>query len=276
MSSLESQESTEYVLGGSVAELTRLRTQAAEYESSANWLLDQANVRPGARVLDVGCGPVGILPLLSDRVGPNGRVVGLEREPRFVAMARSEVERLGLSNVSIVQADALHSGLDRESFDFVHERLVLVNVPERDELLSEMTALTRPGGTIALEDIDNISWLCEPGHDSWNALLDAFHATFRAGGGDPLVGRRLPGILRAAGVVEIRARVDTVLPQPGSYRRTHLVSLVNSVRDGILASGLFDEESLDAHVKAVQEHLADPLTTVVDKLLVQVWGQKQG
>jgi ubiquinone/menaquinone biosynthesis C-methylase UbiE len=172
--------SADYVLGGTETELNRLRAQAEEYEASARWLLDAIGIRPGSRILDVGCGPIGILGLLSEKVGPKGEVVGLEREPRFVELARREVARLGLQNVKIVEADALNNGLDNDSFDLVHERLVMVNVPERQKLLSEMLRVTAPGGTIALEDIDNVSWICEPQHDSWVALISVFHDAFRA------------------------------------------------------------------------------------------------
>lgn len=82
----------------------------------------------------MGCGPAGILALLSELVGRDGEVIGLEREDRFVEMARAEVARRGLGNVTVVKGDALSAGLEHGSFDLVHERLVLVNVPERREL----------------------------------------------------------------------------------------------------------------------------------------------
>jgi ubiquinone/menaquinone biosynthesis C-methylase UbiE len=276
MSSSSGSPSADYVLGGSEVELGRLRAQAAEYEASARWLLDAVRIRPGSRVLDVGCGPIGILGLLAERVGPDGEVVGLERESRFADMARREVQRLGLANVTIVEADALHSGLERESFDLVHERLVLVNVPERGRLLSEMLALTAPGGAIALEDIDNVSWVCEPAHPSWSALIDAFHTVLQAAGGDPFIGRRLPRLLRQAGAIEVHARLHSELPGPGQYRRTHLIALIESIREKVVAMELLDERDLDAHIEALRTHLADTMTVVVDKLLMQAWARKAG
>jgi ubiquinone/menaquinone biosynthesis C-methylase UbiE len=271
-----SEPSADYALGGTETELNRLRAQAEEYEVSARWLLDAIGIRPGSRVLDVGCGPIGILGLLSERVGPKGEVVGLEREPRFVELARREVGRLGLQNVTIVEADALDNGLDNDAFDLVHERLVMVNVPERHRLLSEMLRVTAPGGTIALEDIDNVSWICEPQHDSWAALIAVFHNAFRAAGGDPFIGRKLPSLLRAAGALDVRFRVQAEMPAPGQYRRTHLTSLLDSIREKVLAKGLMDAQTLDTHRSALLEHLADPNTVVVDKLLVQCWGRKPG
>jgi ubiquinone/menaquinone biosynthesis C-methylase UbiE len=267
-------DSAEYVLGGSDAERARLRAQAADHEASARWLLREVGVAPGWRVLDVGCGPLGILALLSELVGRDGEVIGLEREDRFVEMARAEVAQRGLANVSIVQGDALSTGLDRGSFDLVHERLVLVNVPERRELVREMVSLAAPGGVIVLEDIDNVSWVCEPHHESWTILLEVFHQTFRAGGGDPFAGRRLAGLLREAGIPDVQMSVHAALPQPGQYRRTHLLSLIESVRGKAIGSGVISETELDRHCAELRGHLTDPATVVIDKLLIQSWGRK--
>lgn len=237
-------------------------------------MLDAVGIGPGLRVLDIGCGPIGILPLLADAVGPGGEVTGLEREPRFVEMAKAEMARLGLTNVSIVEGDALSSGLEGGSLDLVHERLVMVNVPERAALVRTMVDLAAPGGIIALQDIDNLSWTCEPEHESWSALLGVFHEVFRAGGGDPFLGRRLPGLLREAGVTDIQTRVVAALPGPDEYRRTHLLSLIDSIREKVISSGAMQEDRLNRHHAALTEHLTDPNTLVIDKLLIQCWGRK--
>jgi SAM-dependent methyltransferase len=265
-----------YPLGGSVTERDRLLRQAKDYEPQATWLLDQVGVQNGWRVADIGCGPIGILNLLSKRVGPEGSVVGVEREPRFVEMARSDIRERGLTNVSIVQADALNTGLEKGTFDLVHERLVMVNVSAREAFLTEMLSLLRPGGTIILADIDNVSWVCDPPHASWNILLDAFHGAFHAGGGDGFIGRRLPRLLKEAGVRGVNIQTTVVTPDAGDYRRTHLVALINSVKDKIVAMGGLTEAALIEHRDALLAHLNNPATTVVDKLFVQAWGRKNG
>src|SRR5277367_5782188 len=106
-----SEQSDPYVLGGTQTEQERLVAQAAEFEVQSRWLLDQIDIEPGWHAVDIGCGPIGILNLLSERVGTAGSVVGLEREQRFITMARSEVAQRGLKNVDIVQGDALNTGL---------------------------------------------------------------------------------------------------------------------------------------------------------------------
>lgn len=88
----------------------------------------------------MGCGPLGILDLLSQRVGPAGEVVGLELEPQFIQLARGVVNQRALANVEVVEGDARATGLPRASFDLVHERLLLVG-PTREPVLSEMIDL---------------------------------------------------------------------------------------------------------------------------------------
>jgi predicted O-methyltransferase YrrM len=108
------------------------------------------------------------MPLLSERVGPDGVVVGVEREARFADMARAEIRRRNLQNVEIVHADALRTGLQIGEYDLVHERLVLINVPpdSQEALLAEMVSLLKPGGTIALQEFDSASYVCYPRPDT--------------------------------------------------------------------------------------------------------------
>jgi len=124
-----SPQSTAYALGGTLTEQQRLIAQAQGLEEHAKWLLDQIGVAGGQKTVDVGCGPIGILNVLSDRVGYNGVVIGVEREQRFFDMAQAELDNRRLQNVKLVQADALHTGLERNFYDFVHERLLLINFP---------------------------------------------------------------------------------------------------------------------------------------------------
>jgi ubiquinone/menaquinone biosynthesis C-methylase UbiE len=102
----------------------------------------------------------GIMNLLSERVGPDGRVVGVEREPRFFEMARTEQNKRDLRNVQLVNADAVKTGLEKNSYDVVHERLVLINIPlaTQQAILTEMLSLLRPSGTIAIEEFDFVSF----------------------------------------------------------------------------------------------------------------------
>ena len=90
--------------------------QAQGLEEHARYgMLDRIDIKPGFRAVDIGCGPIGITEiLLSERVGPDGVVIGVEREPRFFDMAREEQSKRGLRNVQLVNADALNTGLEKK------------------------------------------------------------------------------------------------------------------------------------------------------------------
>lgn len=140
--------SAAYSLGTSSAESSRLVRQAEELRPLSATLLDRVDLRAGERAIDIGCGPLGILDLLSDRVGPAGRVMGLDSDARHVAMATQTVTDRKLANTEILLGDAKATGLPPASFDVVHARTLLVNLPEPAEALTEMVRLAKPGGWV--------------------------------------------------------------------------------------------------------------------------------
>jgi hypothetical protein len=76
------------------------------------------------------------------------------------------------------------------------------------------------------------------------------------------------------GVKNIRVKIHVGTVNPGEYRRTHLLSLLDVMHDKVLDAGVLTEEQLTAHRKALIAHLKDPNTLLIDKLLIQAWGQK--
>jgi hypothetical protein len=97
---------------------------------------------------------------------------------------------------------------------------------------------------------------------------------FHAKGGNEFVGRSLGLLLRFAGVENVQVKVQAKAALVGEYRRTHLLSLLDSMRDAVLAAGLIGEAELRGHMAALSKHLADRGTTLIDKLMVQAWGSR--
>lgn len=89
-----------------------------------------------------------------------------------------------------------------------------------------------------------------------------------------LFGRRLPELLRAAGLADVQFEARVRADRPGEYRRTHLLALVEPVKPTNLARGLLREAELADLAAAPHAHLADPHTVVVRHLLFQAWGRK--
>ncbi len=264
----------EYLLGHSANEEERLRRQPRELAPDSRQLLDQLNIRPGDRAIDIGCGPHGILDLLSERVGANGKVVGLERNESTVELARRFIAEHNLLNVEVVQADAKATGLPRASFDLVHARLVLVNVPEPQRVVEEMIALARPGGLVASHEADWGAFLCDPPSPTWDRLLQVFEAYSRNNGIDLFVGRKTHQMFRAAGLSDIQANPVIHSYPPGHNRRNILCDFLENVKDRILAESLMTESEFHERQIELKRHLDDANTLVISHLFVQVWGRK--
>jgi SAM-dependent methyltransferase len=266
--------SSDYVMGGEQSELDRLLLQCEDLRAEAVYLLDQVAPEAGWRAVDVGCGPLGILDVLAERVGPTGRVVGVERESRFVEMARAELTRRGLGRVEVIEGDATATGLPRSSFDLVHERLVLLQQPDPFPILQEMVALVRPGGYVMVEDIDEASWICHPPHPAYDALLDAFHTMLDRAGMDVHLGRKLPDLLRRVGLEEVTAEGHTGVSPLGDRRRMHLLALVGPLQSRLVQAGILDEVTVRELIEEVEAHLSRSDTVVIRQLHCQAWGRK--
>lgn len=261
------------VLGDDRGERDRLIDQARSLEPEARALLDAIGPMSGWRSVDVGCGPVGILDLLSERVGTAGEAVGVDATPRFVEMAAELARERGLANVRVILADARSSGLAPASFDLVHERLVLIG-PGREQVVSAMVELARPGGVVAAQEIDITTSFCEPAHPACGRLLEAFVESTRRVGADVAVGRRLGSLLAGAGAADVTVSIQARLEPPGSPRRWQLPGLVRQARAGMLRAGIVEEAELDRLVAESAAHHADPETVVFGGLLFQAWGRK--
>jgi ubiquinone/menaquinone biosynthesis C-methylase UbiE len=263
-----------YSLGSSPGESARLRRQADELAADSRELLDSIGLQPGQSAVDLGCGPRGILDLLSERVSPGGQVVGLDADPAHTAMAADFARGQGLADVRVVTADARSTGLPSGAFDLVFSRTLLINVPEPAEVVAEMVRLARPGGHVAAMEYDTEYALCHPPHPAFDRICHIFAAASRRNGADPWIGRKLPQMFRAAGLTDIRVEARAPMYPPGHSRRTIRADLVRSMRSHVLELGLATEAELDQLDAAARDHLTDPATVTISGLLFLARGRK--
>src|SRR5262245_876141 len=99
------QKPTEYVVGHSESELERLASQARFYERQTRLLFFDAQLGPGQRVLDFGCGVGDVAFLAAQLVGETGSVVGMDRAPVAVQTATRRAQVLGLRQVKFICGD---------------------------------------------------------------------------------------------------------------------------------------------------------------------------
>ena len=266
---------SDYIWGTDLVERKRLLEQTELYVPEANWLLSRLKIKAGSRAIDLGCGPLGILDLLSERVGSQGEVTGIEWEARFVELAKVLIAERGLENIDIKRGDAAATGFEASSFSFVHTRLLLIVVPEPQKVISEMVRLAEPGGVVAVEDVDIGVWSCEPPHPAWTRLFQVFLSVYTRHGQDVRIGRRLPELLRTAGLENVDFKAHARLNRPGDFHQQQLLVFLKLFWRQIIESELIGEKELVDLFQQLETHLADPNTFVVSPLLFQAWGYKK-
>jgi SAM-dependent methyltransferase len=264
----------QYFLGYGQAEQERLQRQADELAGEARSLFARIGIPAGARVLEIGCGPRGSLDLLADVVGPAGAVLGVDRNEDAVALAQTFIAGRRLGNVEVLHRDARHTGLARATFDVVTARLVLVNVPHPEEIVKEAVALTRPGGVVAFHEGDYASYLCDPPLSAWTRLVEILSAYSGSNGIDLCIGRRVPRLLREAGLTNVRVEPIVHVYPDGHSRRPLLIDFVENLRERVIEAGLTTASELSELTSEVRRHLANPDTLVVSHLFLQAWGRR--
>jgi len=268
-------QSDQYLLGYRDAEQARLQRQAQELAQESRAFFDRIGLSAGARAVEIGCGTHGCLDLLAERVGPSGHVIGVERSEGAVDLARRLVAEQGLANVEVLNGDARATGLPRGAFDVVTARLVLVNVPEPEQIVAEAVALVRPGGVVAFHEADwGNTRICDPPLAAWDRVMDLLDAYAEANGIDLLVGRKLPRLLRRAGLCDVEVHPLFHVYPPGHGRRTIMFDFVENLSERLVAQRLVAERELGELKAALKRHIDDPETLVTSHLFFQAWGRK--
>src|SRR5215210_6408525 len=261
-----------YLLANQPSELERLQLQSRVWEPTGRQLLSKLDGGSGAHGLDVGCGALGWLRILSGWVGPSGRVVGTDIDERLLDAARSFLEAEGISNVDLVVDDLFDSKLEPRSFDLVHARFLIAPVGRGSEQVAAHRRLLKAGGWLVLEEWDTSSWHFNPPAPAAERLIRLMYEIFATRGGE--AGRELPALFREIGIADPGIEAHVIALKPGHpYLRLPLQFSVSLERP-LLQTLSADE--LASLRRAAEAELADPTRWGTTFTLVQSWSRVEG
>jgi SAM-dependent methyltransferase len=217
-------------------------------------LLADAGIGPGWRVLDVGCGRGDVSFLAAALVGETGEVVGIDRDPIQLAVARERAHELGLANVAFAEADlhALPTGPD--AFDAVIGRRVLMYLPDATQAVATLARALRPGGIMAFQEHSPLQrpegGRKLPLHDrvrSWIWL------TVDREGGNINMGFDLAAALTRAGLRLEHAHAEALVQTPTTSHPTG--AIIRAMLPRIVQHGVASEAEID--IDTLDQRLAD-------------------
>ena len=155
-------------------------------------------LKPGLRVLDLGCGPGTISMGLAKAVDP-GEMQGIDMEESQIEIARTAATAGGHPNAVFRTGDVTRLPFEDNSFDAAHCHALLMHVPDTDAVLVEVKRVLKSGGLISAREMIGSSSFSEP---AFEALADAwmvFSKLLEANGSHPEMGKELPRRFLEAG-----------------------------------------------------------------------------
>lgn len=262
--------SSSYLLSNNPGELERLQTQSRVWETAGRALLARVPNGAGRHALDVGCGAMGWLRILSTWVGPHGRVTGSDLDEKMLGAARAFVAAEALANVELARDDLFASALPAHSFDLVHARFQLAPLGRAGDQLAVYRRLLRPGGWLMLEEPDLSSWRANPDAPAVARLIALIEKGFAANGGNFNAGRELAAHFRQLGAEPSLHAAVIALRGEHPYFRLPL-QFANSLRPRLEA--LIGKTELDALIAEAEKELSRPDAWGLTFTLVQAWSQ---
>jgi SAM-dependent methyltransferase len=262
----------QYVIRGGRAGADRLAVLARALGPGTRELLDRVGVAPGSRCLDLGCGPGLVTVELAERVGPAGRVTGVDMDPVTLEVARERATAAGLGTIDLV-ASNVYDWTSGPEYDLAYCRNLLQHLTRPVDVLRAMWAALRPGGVLVVEDADFSGSFCEPPNAGFDFWVDSYRQVLTANGGDWRSGRRLHQMFAAADVPAPELVVRQRLDRTEESKLMPLLT-VQATRDRIVEAGIATAGEVDAALADLTAFIDDPSTLVGAPRNFQAWTRR--
>ena len=155
----------------------------------------------------------------------------------------------------------------------IYARFLLTHLPDREAVWAKMRRALRPGGILAVEDIDCTGCFCHPKNAAFDRGVELYREVARRRGGDADIGPKLHGLLVGSGLQWVQVRVVQPVHVDQEGKEVILITLVNTA-EAILAERLAGETELSAAISDLDEFTRDPRTLVSLPRIFQVWGYR--
>ncbi len=215
-------------------------------------------------ILDIGAGTGALSLDLAWGAGANGFVTAIDQDTQALEIARSLAERVGL-RIAVLPGDVSALPVEDATQDLAIARFLFQHLPDPTAALLQMRRVTRPGGRIAIIDVDDSISLSEPsGSNQLAALRNAIRIAQLQRGGNRLIGRELYRLMRDVGLTSIEVivvpRVRLGLQSGRSAKgEEYQIERLLTERERLVSSGLMTARDFDLAVTETEQRFAQDL-----------------
>jgi SAM-dependent methyltransferase len=264
---------TAYAMKGGRAGRERLRVLSNIRRRGTQKFLDGIGVGPGMSCLDVGCGGGDVAREFASRIGVAGQVLGLDMDEAQLTIGRDEAAAHNVQTIQYRRTDITNPPNDIGGFDIVYTRFLLCHLPRPSETLSWMVERLKPGGVLAVEDVDFSGYFCHPPLPAFTRHVELCADVMRRRGGDPDIGLMLPALLVGAGVTIGGVGVEHEADLDGDVKLLCALNM-ETFADAIVAENLATRHQVDQLIAALHENARDATRFVSEPRTIQVWGRR--
>ena len=225
-------------------------------------------------VLDVGSGARDVSFLVAELVGPNGKVVGVDRASGAIDLARDRAAAVGLDGICSFHPSDL-ADLSLEGFDAVVGRYVLMFQPDPAKILGTLIRHLRPGGLVVFHEPEWARASTIPALPNWQRCCELVVKTITAGGAEMQMGMKLPNLFERVGLPSPSLRMSTVIGAGGNcadaihFTANVLMTLLpDPERAGLVTAGEIDPET---YVQSLISEVRESGTVVIGRSEVGAW-----
>lgn len=222
------------------------------YHPALDPLLKPLELRPGMSLLDVGSGPGHTTLEMARRAGASGRVVGVDINADFVAAAMRRAREQGL-NAEFVQAAFPPLPFPDRSFERVLCKNVLEYVDSAADMMVEMARVAAPGAIVVAIDSDWDMLALEVAPRAQGLSDRVIAAAREIAVKEPRIGRRLYGLMRRAGLGDVKVSIFAGADTTGRMALMLRQSLSRYARD----SGKVEVGEVDTWLGAIDEAISN-------------------
>ncbi|GMV49096.1 methyltransferase domain-containing protein [Nitrospirales bacterium NOB] len=231
-------------------ELERLHLIERMFDPGTQRRMLATGLTTGWHCLEVGAGAGSIVRWLQQRVGPSGRVVAVDTNPRFL---RGGVD----SAVEIVSGDICEVDLQPAAFDLVHARYVLIHVADYQKAFERMLRCVKPGGWVMVEEPDFQAARAVTGSDeargSFARVSAAIEQMFLTLGMDHALGAKLPVLFQRHDLSQLTVEHEGHLSSGGQPVAQVMKLSAEQLRDKYLATGRVTGEDIDRYCRCADD-----------------------
>ena len=246
-------------------ELERIKAMQAVSDPATFRRLEKIGVSKGWKCLEVGAGAGSVAQWLAERVGPKGKVVATDINPRFLL-------HLNKPNIEVRQHDITKDELETGYYDLVHSRLLLQHLPEPEKVLARMVAAVRPGGWLFMEEWDLglgllVDLISPPSTTTMKAQYD-----FMKNNGimDPFFGRKVRRLIEQINFKEVGHEGDTAIIRGGDTSARLQALSTQAMSKHLIAAGKLKQEEYER----TQALYANPNFYGFGPIMFAAWGKK--